>query len=1060
MTTNTDNKKSKKLLIKIFFIVTTILLCFYLIIVSTVSHEMYYETNALTSTGTTRLNTGEGLKEGENHLRLTGITNKSVSGSSASAPGEASVDITQTGSPDLYISGHIKANKGTEDNSLIGGFDAKTSDSGYFLQTTDGIAFASYPRATLDFDLIMNSRIKLSDTLENAIKDPMLVVKIQAKVTAKSRVGDGVDNCYIALNWLTDGTGSAIYDDNSKNIGTTNTSSELQFTSDFVEIESISTNSILLFQLGEFSQTSNEKITQMGGIGNIFEQSQYYNSAIAGEITDINIVVTIEKNDAMTFADRGYDFSDVTITGENRDSRCNNGIVKAGDIITISTNLRYDNQDIIMSYENDEFYVKLEDTEDIFINQFRHHYIQAYDSDGDGSISGPEKSELMKISTIEWDYNESYMTRIIDNDDFDITGQTAKFLIGDIPAGAITNLSLRPYLRSYINGTFAGLGTTATQYNTLFGDSTPPYEPEIDLTEPFLDDYIYAGKWYSQDFDDGTSGNDRGVYKTLSLNSACFATSGGAKQKIYYTTDGSDPTDSSTRRLLLDNIIAYDDSTITTIFFPLPGNSTQNIFTLRLISFDYAGNKSSVIRYDNIKIDCTDYFLNVYFVQGTSLSSTYANTSATSALGKVELGKKSGVNKDYDKVARRSYKRNELAYIRLTMKKDSDYRLFQYYNSGNRSIVCNDINYGDFPNGDLGDFIYKNSTEVYLWVPNPDEEVAIEITDDMVRDLNNLNFYFFFKKEIPITIGSTSAVYDGTEKGIEQPTTIYSNIEIVTYYKENIDDEFQSTAKFIEAGTYYYKSEIIDGTFFGEVEGEFIIEKADPYITGIEIQDITYENSMAVAIIKCECTNENDPNTIYYTNCSSDGKVSGIFKITSPNPETIGYINPSQGYKNVTVTFTPSPDYQSNYNEVSFPVVMYVNYSNNLNIDFDETTFNYVFEKDVERAITINTTPNQNEYMIIEYKREGESDSSYTTQEPVDAGIYEVRARTDLEICNYDNMKSTENTNLKLVIEQVEISVEAVEAVCYYQYDAGPIAEAYYVVGRYKEYIPISQWKY
>ena len=72
----------------------------------------------------------------------------------------------------------------------------------------------------------------------------------------------------------------------------------------------------------------------------------------------------------------------------------------------------------------------------------------------------------------------------------------------------------------------------------------------------------------------------------------------------------------------------------------------------------------------------------------------------------------------------------DLVYIRLT-KKNSKYRLFQFYNSGNRDFICNEIDYGDFSQGIYGDFVDKgNNTEVYLYAPYFDDSPFI--LDDLM----------------------------------------------------------------------------------------------------------------------------------------------------------------------------------------------------------------------------------------------------------------------------------------------------------------------------------------
>ena len=65
--------------------------------------------------------------------------------------------------------------------------------------------------------------------------------------------------------------------------------------------------------------------------------------------------------------------------------------------------------------------------------------------------------------------------------------------------------------------------------------------------------------------------------------------------------------------------------------------------------------------YSNIKIDCTDYLVNVYFVKGNEIASTYANSPSVAALGVAQLGRYvSETSRDYSSAryeCKREYKR-------------------------------------------------------------------------------------------------------------------------------------------------------------------------------------------------------------------------------------------------------------------------------------------------------------------------------------------------------------------------------------------------------------------
>ncbi len=1029
-------KKASNIFSKaILLVVILILGCF--IAMSAAVTEVGAPTQALTSTEVTMLSTNNGLVYGDNHLRLTNVQSFTLQGSSASEGSQRDTSVTQTDPHDLYISGNISVNKGK------GGFlgSAGYSNNAYIRNEGNDLVFASYPK-TLDTNLAMTTRIGMSPSLKAAIEDPMLTVTANAYFTA-SAVDSSADYCDVTITWMPTGNPS-----DSNNTSKTLSSAVLNSTRNTgtIVLDRIGANAALKLDLNNFRQAQLAYGESGGWFGS---GDDYVSSAIAARFSQIYIKIDITMNNGLQFRTAASNFGDITIIdGPNRNPNCAKDFLKPMDVFEIRTNLRYQNENLIMSYNGDsadKFFVTMEEQEITVKNEFRDFFFKP----GGGA-------DLMQVSTIEWNFDPMYLERIID-ENFDITGQVARFRVLDIPPGVITPIELQPFLRRFEEGYSIGLNRIGPKI-TLRGDASAPEDPQINENDPFLMDYFNQGKWYSKGFQEGTP-ETRGVYIKVQMSPASFITGNGSAQRMYYTTDGQNPITAINRRILVDNITSNSTNREVTLFFPMSGSERQRIYTLRIVAYDYVGNISSIVTYSNIKLDCTDYSIEVFFMLGDRLSAA-ANSSAVSMLGTSELGTyKSETDKDFKKTASRTYRRGDLVYIQLSVKKSSQYRLFQYYNSGKRAYVCTYVDYGDFAAGNYGHFTEKTNNEVKLSVPDFSQQVAIVLDDEFLEDMENLKFYFIFKQQLPITIGATEAVYDGTPKGIEQPTTTYSGIEILTYYKATEEEPFVSQVQFTDAGSYFYRCEIVDINYFGYAGGNFVIRKADPFVTGLEVQSIYYENSMGSATIRCANTDPDKPDMLYTSASSSDGKVAGSFSIVYPVNTTQAYIRPTVGTKDIIVTFTPTEQYSKNYNVMTYNSTLFVHYSTNLTISFVESTFTYTYQKDVVRYASAITNPG-NQQIIYEYKRQGQPDTAYTAKAPTDAGVYEVRVRTDLTISNYDNQKTTEGTDLKFIINRQPVLVVPTPAVCYYQNDYNPIAEAYITTPSGNQFIPISEWRY
>ncbi|MDD4316196.1 MAG: hypothetical protein PHC84_03425, partial [Clostridia bacterium] len=168
-----SQKTSKKFVRLFLLIIIVSLAC--CIAFSASSARQGEQAQALTSTGVTMLSTGNGLVYGDNPLRLTNVTPRSLPGDSASEGSQKDLNITQTSPNDFYISGNISVNEG------VAGFlgSAGHSSSAYINNQGSSLAFASYPK-TLESNIAMSTRIGVSSSLIAAIRDPMLTVTANA----------------------------------------------------------------------------------------------------------------------------------------------------------------------------------------------------------------------------------------------------------------------------------------------------------------------------------------------------------------------------------------------------------------------------------------------------------------------------------------------------------------------------------------------------------------------------------------------------------------------------------------------------------------------------------------------------------------------------------------------------------------------------------------------------------------------------------------------------------------------------------------------------------------
>lgn len=724
---------------------------------------------------------------------------------------------------------------------------------------------------------------------------------------------------------------------------------------------------------------------------------------------------------------------------------------------------------------------------------------------GQYSESWSKSLLLETLPLIQWSYPTEFLEFV--SYDEHLTGQTITLRVKENVSELMqAELVISPYLQYWRGGSqfpteiFPDLLPVSSAISNgmlLLLDSSPPDPIAIKSTDDLYANYIVPEKYYVDGYTDPVkyttvmgngsskllSAHDNGNGAVISVNlvdSAFNVT--GSPHYIFYTTDGTNPLTSNTKKLLFQTLNQNSNTYNAILFFPLSklsaGSVSMGTFTLQFVAVDYAGNVSSLSERYQVKLDCSLYTVKA-MVKQTNVINAPANSSNTSGYGTVYFAKQPASGglpsaSDFKKASEFTLKRNDVFYIQIEVRKQSQYKLYQYYNNGTRLISNSAINYGKWTANSWGDFAVTsqerlNDNATYYLTRNAQGALSgVAMNDEMLANQNNLTFVLEFKEILNIVVGATTVTYDRTEKTIGQPTASkttsgsalspeeLASIIITTYYVEPqrnsegviivpSDSDFKETKPFTNAGIYYFKCIIDDATYCGELSGRFTINKANPVITELQMEKIYYGDSMAQSVIKClDTTNAGGQMVQYNTDRSSDGLVPGVFSIIDPVPNATNaaYMTPNQGYHSVTVQFIPDVAYQANYNIVSHKVTLHVDYSSQLVIVFDATSFEHTYALGVQRAAVAFTNPS--EPLIYEYKLISQDERYYTTQAPTDAGVYDVRVRTDLSRSNYNNTKTTEDSDvLKFVINRAEVNVSAEAVTTYYQQDYDPPAIGY-----------------
>ena len=595
-----------------------------------------------------------------------------------------------------------------------------------------------------------------------------------------------------------------------------------------------------------------------------------------------------------------------------------------------------------------------------------------------------------------------------------VLGKNAKFQVlggNDDPILVMTYLPI-------------GNNNTVSGKQTFYVDNSAPNNPILNDASLFKQ-MIDQGRYFTRFNDQGTrviqdinNFNNSGV---PIFHPSAFQKQGGADEYIYYTIGNYEPNPNDT----VNTKLLYNGKTGQ--FFPLDlsglGSGVVDNGKVNFKTFDGAGNFSETVSY-TIKIDFNNYVVNTSFGLGTF------EAPSSAAIVRPYAGIKfykngilfnpghSGNPGSY------TYNRDDIVeiWIEQNQAQYDNYRLNYYIG-------------GDSPTRNFNVEMVPNINNIYQF------KLTYEISNQI--DLQNLAVKFFFKKKAEIAVNTTQRTYTGQAL---KPSSIFitaydeggvleSGVTFETYVKQQHEPASAfSLDGFVNAGVYDYRCVIVSNKYFGVLEGTYEILKRDPDVREVTANILTYGESFSDLIIR----SMNNQNVLSET--ESYLGVPGAFSIINPLPTSSVYLSPNVGTHSIIVKFTPAapgPAYDPNdprknagacrinYIEVTRTINVTVLHQS-VSVSFVESTFNAVFDGFAKSISVITATPTP-QPVLIEYKLASADESFFSTQQPINAGIYDVRATILEAQSNYRGAVDTLDMPLKLVIEKREIDVLVTE---------------------------------
>ncbi len=838
------------------------------------------------------------------------------------------------------------------------------------------------------------SKIRPSTTLRSYISDPAIKVTARALVDIYlqdyvSHDADSSDFCNISLVWHPSNSVTSTSTTVSKadSSGGINPNVAIGSLNTF-ELTASGLNADAYLELTFNAFGANTVVThQEGGLWGIGETT-VYDSGVGLKLANIRIEIQVNLVSPSMTPNSTYEI----IGDQYRMPDCE--YIKTNDYIIIHNNLRASNNPLTdTSLANVRQIYGIPSNEGVVAwkegkptGEGPYPDIQGYFESGVSYLIRENPPGTPGNST---DYNN---------------GKTAKFLVrAGVPTG--DDVLIMSYLP------VAGFNVHSSPL-TIKVDNALPNAPELAPSTTFMQT-VNANKYFNSDLIFSTDEN----FFTVDA----LAQQGGAKEYIYYTTNGADPLPGTEYTHILRGYDANGQLEYHPLDFSGFTTMPQDNIPLKIRTFDGVGNRSSIVQY-TVRLDTNDYLITTRFGLGDYLA--YTSEQKVQAFSKLQF------SESYDPVSgapifapsgatnldNYTYKREDKVTIRI------EQNAIQHNNYKINYIVG-----GDWATANYN-ITMTQSGSVYRY------DMVFYIASATRTDIR-----IYFKKKAEVVVNTRSREYTGSP--------LLASGVVITAYNQDGDRDYNvnfnikvkqedepssaySSEGFVNAGTYNYLCEIESNKYFGSTEGTYTITKKSSDVRGITMTNLIYGAGMDQASIMSLGPDSKLSETISF------GGVEGTFTIESPSPFSEIFQLPGVGDHNVLVKFTPKdaenadpydPRYnygacKLNYKEHTEYVRITVSHQV-VDVTFDESTFNAVFCGEPLSVIANTPQTPEPQPLAIEYKLVGQPDASYTVQPPTNAGTYEVRATIMQHASNYKGEICTEGTELKFFIDKRDIDV-------------------------------------
>ena len=527
-----------------------------------------------------------------------------------------------------------------------------------------------------------------------------------------------------------------------------------------------------------------------------------------------------------------------------------------------------------------------------------------------------------------------------------------------------------------------------------------------------------------KDVSAGFAGSDQKIYYKATLLDRAPTTS-GEPSKGFALSEATGVYCTVTAGLGEDTVI-YQDLILSlkTVEDGKTVYKQNGIFSIEFVTVDGAGNRAiGPIKYF-IRVDVADYEFDYSMVLGMGGDDSEISTSEVSLrfatlddLGKPTSYKDEAVFKRGDKV---------LVQVRFTKTSITKYVLTNFKTENGSFSTTNSVYDASYST-----VIMQSSTINYTF----------EVTSVFSENPDARRMILTFKQYAEIVVSNETQIYNGSGKGVQTRITVDGNNiigTVTTYYATSEDGEY-STNLPVNAGTYYYRCELLNHrTYYGKKTGTLVIKPATPSLDALTISgDVSYGESLAKIDFDESAVPQQFNDSIlalnrtdgkYYSNRSSDG-IYGYFILTNIDKTGDGYLSPSAGIVSVTVQFVPikhtmingEPEFiyengkfvrDTNYDTANYTLSVEINYSEEVAVTVDgvgEDNIISVPYDGNEKPVTFELTSALasesglilTEYGTVYYKSLSDPNATEVLVAPTEAGDYAVSIRIAEGRCNY-----------------------------------------------------------